>query len=317
MKQVLIGVDGGGSKTEYLLADLDGTVKKNLIGLPVSVTADSLGQAAYNLRDGLRQLLSDEKDVTIAVLTLAVAGLDTKRDLQDARLAFTDILHEWKIEHLTVVNDGVAVLASATKKRPAIVVVGGTGANCLGFGENGQTVRVSGLDYLLADEGSGYDAGRLAIKAVVRSLDGRGQSTQLEKTILEHFGVKSVGALKDVVYAPTLNKEEVASFAQLCVDAKNHGDQVAGGIITYCLNQLTLNVRAVAQKLDCEKREFYLVPAGGFLLALLDDFQQQLREAGLSWRLTKPTQSPAYGALKIAQQIQAGKEERHFQVLVP
>ena len=43
--------------------------------------------------------------------------------------------------------------------------------------------RVGGWGYVLGDEGSGYDIGRQALVAIMKSYDGRGKSTQLTEAL--------------------------------------------------------------------------------------------------------------------------------------
>ena len=314
MTEYLVAIDGGGTKTEYLLADLDGQVVKTITHGPTNITAGSLGQAAYNLREGMRLLLEGQSDYQIASLVMAVAGLDTPKDRQAATSVFREILDTDKIRQFLIVNDAVAALINGTSELPAVVLVAGTGASCLGKNARGQMVKVSGLDYLLADDGSGYDAGRLTLKAAVQSTDGRGQKTKLQELVFSHFGVENVFELKDEIYSPLISKEEVASFAADCLELARQGDSVARAIIDYCQGQLLLDVQAVAARLGFADEDFTLIPCGSFLLAMISEFRELLQTKLPHARLVHPDKTPVYGSLEIAKRLHAGENVNNFDI---
>ena len=314
MTNLIIGIDGGGTKTEYLLSDLDGHVLNTVLHAPTSLSASGLGQAAFNLREGIRLLLEEQKEPDIAIMVMAVAGLDTMRERDAATQVFGEILSSWAIHRLVLINDGIAALVNATEQTPAIVLIGGTGASCIGRNQAGQTYKVSGLDYLLADEGSGYDAGRLSIRAAVQSYDGRGLKTKLEQTVFEHFHVTTASALKNEVYSPQITKNEVASFAKDCIDLAKKGDQVAQAIIDYCLDQLVLNVVTVAHQLNFHQQVFDLVVTGSFVRRLANEFTPKLKARLPLAKLITSEKTPAYGSLQIAQKILAGEDIKQFEV---
>ncbi|MBQ6449304.1 hypothetical protein IJJ08_00150 [bacterium] len=311
----IIAIDGGGSKTDYLLADLEGHVVRTLTGGPTSVSANNLGQAGYNLREGIHQLLENETETTVKIATIAVAGLDTRKDMTSAEKVFGEVLSDWSLERLTLVNDSVAALVNGTTRRPALVLIAGTGTNCFGWTTTGRTHRVSGLDYLLSDEGSGYDAGRLAIKAAVRSFDGRSPQTSLQRVVFEHFEVETAGQLKDEIYSPQITKDEVAALAQSVIQQARGGDRTAQQILEYCLGQLIVNVQTVARKLQIESQEFGLVIAGNFLLALEPQFRHFLEQTHLHAYVINPGTQPVYGSLTIAQKLLAGAPIDDYQIL--
>ena len=171
------------------------------------------------------------------------------------------------LEQLVLLNDTQAALVNGTEAAQALVIIAGTGSNCLGYNQGGQHCSVGGLGHLLSDEGSGYDAGRAALKAAVMSSDGRIGGTELLPKVLAHFQVKEVRELKKVVYNPELNKKEIAALAKIVVETMRAGDRVATVIINYCLGQLLLSAQAVWRRLEI-KTEFDLVISGAFITNL-------------------------------------------------
>jgi N-acetylglucosamine kinase-like BadF-type ATPase len=311
MPECLVAVDGGGSKTEYLLADTSGQVLKQVTHAQTSLDVGGVGLAGFNLREGLRQLFEGLTPAKIAVLVLALAGLDTTEEKSRAENVLSQSFSTWQIGQLALLNDTQAALINGTSAAQALVIVAGTGSNCVGYNRVGKHCSVGGLGHLLADEGSGYDAGRLALKAVAMSNDGRIAPTRLVNKILAHFQVKGVRELKSVVYNPQLNKREIAALAKIVVETMRAGDRVAQTIIDYCLGQLLVNAQTVVRQLEV-KEEFDLVIAGAFITNLKTEFAVKLNQTLPRAHLVVPETLPVYGGLKIAQKIYAGQNPEDF-----
>lgn len=315
MPEYLVGVDGGGTKTDFVVADLTGKILAQSSHSPTGLTTNGLGIAAFNLREGLRLAFEKLPPGKIKVMVAGISGLDTMQEEKQTREVFTEVLSNWEIEKLVLINDGIVALANGNRDDDvAMVLVGGTGSNCLGYnqreGRPGKIAKAGGLDYILADDGSGYDAGRLTLKAVVRAADGRGAPTSLEPVIYQYFQVNNIDELKSKVYNPALMKGEIANLAEICAQAASDGDVVAAEIIDYCLQQLLLMAQAVALKLSLTETNFPLVVVGSFLTNLLPQFESKLELALPQAELVVTTDLPVFGALKIAKKILAGQQLR-------
>lgn len=299
----LVGIDGGGTKTEVLIADLDGKIIRRSAGSGTGLTTTDLGLAAFALRETLRLAFESLEPGKIAALVFGIAGLDTKEEEANVRQVFAESINQWQVDKFILLNDAMLALANGTQAKNAIVLVGGTGSNCLGYNEAGQKAKAGGLNWAISDDGSGFDAGRLALKATIKSCDGRGPKTLLEEKVLKALRIQTAGQLKDVIYRPLINKKEIASLAPLVVQAAQEGDTLAQAIIDYCLNELLLHVIAVAKHLDLQNRDFDLAVAGGFILHLLPAFKKKLQAALPKAHLVSADEAPVYGALKIAEKV--------------
>ncbi|MBA7602935.1 hypothetical protein ES703_10031 [subsurface metagenome] len=92
-------------------------------------------------------------------------------------------------------NDTRIGLAAGSDSKNGVMIICGTGSNCFGVNEEGKEAKVNGWDYILGDEGSGYEVGIKALRALMKAYDGRGESTLLSKTILEDLNIKNVSEL--------------------------------------------------------------------------------------------------------------------------
>lgn len=310
MEPYLVGIDGGGTKTKFVLANLSGKALSQVTYAQSNLTATGLGMAALNLREGVRQLLQNTPPAPIKVLVMALAGLDNNKERLSAREHLSQTLNTWQIEKLVVLNDTIAALRAGSDSSQAMVLIAGTGSNCFAINKQ-HYASVGGLDYLLSDEGSGYDAGRLCLRATAASLDGRTIASSLPQRVLNYFGAKNLRDLKKAVYNPSLSKSEIAALGKIVVEQMRTGDKLAKVIINNCLSQLLLYVQTTASKVKLAHK-FDLVISGSFISNLADLFLPLLKKSFPHARIIVLKKNPAFGSLKIAQAIYQGASEEGF-----
>lgn len=299
-----LGVNGGGSGTDLLLADQVGKVLAQAKTGPLSFVAVSKSQALENLKAGLEEVTADlgpEDEIIYAVL--GVASVDTEFEEELVAQAVQPILEKYNVNQFTVINDAIVALVNATDKENALVLVSGTGSNCYGENEQGEVAKASGFDYLLSDQGSGYAIGLAGLKAGLKSADGRGKKSSLEQQILKHFQVKDYAQLKNKIYQPNLTKSQVAELALLVFDGLDQGDLVCQQIVDKAVHELWQMVQAVAEKLEFDsKQDFDLVLEGSVAQSavVVQGLKQRLEQNYLQASIVLPHQSAVYGALELA-----------------
>jgi N-acetylglucosamine kinase-like BadF-type ATPase len=165
-----------------------------------------------------------------------------------------------------VTNDLVPLLLGGDSPQPLVVIAAGTGT---GFGARpvaGAWARASGCEYLLSDEGGGFDIGLAGLRAAIRAIDGRGPATALQEAATRWCGGHAATLAEDLsaaVYV-TGHKPLIASFAQHVLDAAEH-DQAAGGIVSYAARELAAGATAVARAACCPPGGTRILLAGSLL----------------------------------------------------
>ncbi len=303
MTEYIIGVDGGGSKTDGLCADMSGHVLTRATTGPTSLTATSLGLASMNLVETFRQLTAGlTGELYFPKVVIGIAGLDTPEEKQRAEDVFRDVLQGYHIGTLTIVNDIHLVLAAGSKQGNVIALISGTGSQCYGKGMDGRSARTGGMDFLLTDQGSGYEIGRRVLRAAVCSFDGRSIPSSLEQMVLKHFEVEDFNDLKAKVYFPILNKAQVAELAKVCVDAHQQGDKVATQILDDMALDLLNMAEAVIRRLEFTNEAAEVICSGG--IAKLPFIFEKVKSAlapkypKLSIKIME--EEPVFGAITLA-----------------
>src|SRR5918995_648518 len=289
------GIDAGGTKTVGLLADETGRVLAEARGPGANLQTQGELEVEKVFDDVLETL---GRDHHISAVCLGIAGVDRPEDEQVIRGILRRLGHR---QTARVVNDAAIALAAGAPERTGIVVLAGTGSIAYGADRTGKTARAGGYGFLLADEGSGYWLGHQALRAVVRSADGRGPSTQLMPLMFEELEVASVPELVPRVYERGLPKYRIAALAPLVQKAHDRGDVVAGELIVQGARELALTARSVAHQLTLEPGPYPVVLAGGAFKGcpgLVDPLV-----AALELPLARPTlltAEPAQGAVSLA-----------------
>lgn len=298
-----LAVDGGGTKTRVICADSSGSIVGEGLSGPTNITSTNAGAASFSLREGVRQATEKLPDGWfVSHMVMGLAGMDTPDENQQAHALFSDVLHYYPIKKLTIVNDIVIGMASGSTHPDAITLISGTGSNCYGRNAQGQEAKSSGMDFILADQGSGYQIGLDTLKMAVKSYDGRAAKSSLESAVCAYFQIDSIEHLKKYVYNPTLTKPEIAELAKITFAQHEAGDPVATGILEWASHELLEMARAVIYKLEMQERVVDCVLVGSVtnIPYMHDRLAEQLPTICSQIQLVRPEKEPVFGALKMA-----------------
>src|SRR6478735_9448310 len=145
-KPLVLGIDGGGTKTEWVLLEGDAPVRRGVL---------PQGNLRLNSDTDLAQLFSVmPRDPTHVGAFLA--GCATTDD----RLRLDGLVRSaWPNSHVAIGSDRDSALATAFGAEDGIVVIAGTGA--VVHGRRGdRSEKAGGWGHVIGDRGGGYDVAR-------------------------------------------------------------------------------------------------------------------------------------------------------------
>jgi len=308
---LILGVDGGGSKTIARLAQLDLAGEEsgwNLLGQGRSTVSNqqAAGQthATQALEEAITRAFEDARLPVqpISSICLALAGCDRSSD--------KDFIREWSeqfipAKQLCIVNDAEPLLIAGTPDQWGITLIAGTGSLSWGRNADGRTARAGGWGYLIGDEGSGFACGQAALRAATQNADGRGPATTLLPKLLEYFQCQEPAELVPAVYHRDQPQSEIAALAPIVLAEAIAEDSLALEIVTQAAQSLATMIESVAAQLSLSA-PFPLVLAGGLLTSspLLQDLVcQQLQNHDLTPEPIQVLTSAIEGTLQLAQQM--------------
>jgi glucosamine kinase len=247
--RIVVGVDGGGTKTHVIVVAGDGSVLSEITGGPSSLTKVGTVQAAKTIVD-LIQEVCERTECSADRIQTVVAGL-AGAGRGDARASFLDEVNRYAtkrkfaLRSVTVETDAYVALEAAFAGGPGIVVIAGTGSIALYRTEANLILRAGGWGNVIGDEGGGYAIARDALTAVVRQHDGRGEKTILTQKALASFNAPTV---EDLIARIHDNHIDLSAFAPRVIEAIAERDRTAYTILTSNANALAELVRVLTMK---------------------------------------------------------------------
>ena len=281
----LIGVDGGGTGTRVVLADLDG---KQLARGAAGPSA--LAHGRPQAWDAILQAIDDafaQAHLTLPALSeIAIAcGLSGVNNAQ------------WAAE-LKALNPGFALLLTETDAgttligahhgAPGAVIALGTGSVGEVLQSDGQRREVGGWGFPVSDEASGAWIGMRAVNHLQRVLDGRAAGSRFADAIYAHCGGD-----KDAVFR-WLAQANQTRYAEVAPLVFQHAAESV--VARDMLLDAGHEVEAIADALD-PTHTLPLALCGGLAAALLPFLPEGLRQ-----RVRAPLGDSASGALILLQQ---------------
>jgi N-acetylglucosamine kinase-like BadF-type ATPase len=265
---LVIGVDGGGTKTVAWLAPLEDEINTVVLGRgqagPGNPRAAGFEVAQANIAAAIEAAFADAKlpRTTAAAACFGLAGAG--REIEQQRIA------SWADAHgiarvVRVTGDAEPILAAAAPGNCGIALICGTGSLAWGRNRAGQVARCGGWGYLLGDEGSGYAIARAGLVAAVRAADGRGQQTALLDRLQQELGAASPQDLIERVYSPRMTREGLSDLAKV-VFAAAEIDNVAQSIVATAAEDLAEMVGALCRRLNLTKTSYPLALTGSVIL---------------------------------------------------
>jgi len=299
LNQIVVGVDGGGSKTRVSVADAKGIEIASLDAGPSAIQPGETERSADIIAEAIRQALLDaEVDVMPAVACIGVAGAgrQNERDALWQALVARDVADE-----VIVHADATIALEDAFGEGPGVLLIAGTGSMALGRGPTSVLARCGGWGPVFGDEGSGVWIARRALGIVGAAADGREAETALTGAMLTAAVVDSVEAL--IPWAARATAADLAALAPAVVHCADAGDARAETLVAFAIEELVLHVRALARHLFVDERAATPVAVAGGLLArgsFRTRFERRLTTAVPGALLKAGDVVPARGAVRHA-----------------
>ena len=233
----ILGVEGGGTKTAWILVERSGD-ELNILD------QGTLPSANFRLAtpDRLRAIFSElPKQINRAGIFLA--GCGTAEDRHSLSNLCAEI---WPGSKILTGSDRDSGLAAALGHGDGIVVNAGSGSSVTG--RRGDRIEnAGGWGHILGDTGGGYFISIRALRLILREYDLHRGEVQLTAKILH---ARSLNNLDEIVrWAQTADKMEIATLAPVVFEAAASGDVRVMEIIEEGALVLCEYTEAVASRL--------------------------------------------------------------------
>lgn len=307
----VLGIDGGGTKTVAIAADMRG----NALGRGISGASNyqtvGLDQAIAAIKEASEQAArAADGKCEAACLGLAGVARESDRSVILPAIKKLDLAEKIILEH-----DAAIALAGALACEPGVVVLAGTGAMAFGINRSGEERRANGWGNVLGDQGSAYYMGRRALMAACKAYDGRGPETILIERLMEHFDLNEFTDIVGEIYGKQTSSKDIASLAPLASQAAKDGDEVAAMILENAAEELALAATAVIKGLNMQNEVFQVAISGSVFNVgepLLTPFSEYLKSTAPNVEVIDPRFEPAMGAVFLALQPRSTSNPFHI-----
>lgn len=303
---LLLGVDGGGSKTAALVASLDDAGGIHILGRGFAGSSNFLlagkEPSVASLNQAVDQALGEagvdchSMDCTV----LALAG-STSPNVRSVVSAWTK--SRKLTSHVVIIHDVYPVLVSGTDHAWGIALIVGMGSVAFGVDPAGATITRGGWGHWFGDKGSGFDLGRKALAAVVESADDIGPETMLTDMVLQKLGTSNPREILKYLSSGVDTRRDIAAIAPIVLDAAERHDRVARLIISDAVAEAVKLVASVSKGLALS-RPYPLALAGGVVSGsqyFRDELSELLSRMQPAPEKISVVYEPVMGCLKIAQ----------------
>ncbi|MFE2633291.1 N-acetylglucosamine kinase [Streptomyces scopuliridis] len=266
----VLAVDAGNSKTDVAVIGADGSVlgtargggfQPPVVGIEAAVDALAVTVAEAASAAGL-----PERDL-VGHVSACLANADLP--VEERELAEAVQARGWG-RTTEVRNDTFAILRaglpSGAEPR-GVAVVCGAGINCVGMLPDGRTARFPAIGRISGDWGGGSGLAEEALWFAARAEDGRGEPTELVRTLPGHFGLGSMYELIEALHRghiPFVRRHELTPVLFATSAA---GDAVARSVVDRLAEEVVVLAAVALGKLGLLDEEVPVLLGGSVLAA--------------------------------------------------
>jgi N-acetylglucosamine kinase-like BadF-type ATPase len=295
MSKLLLGIDGGGTKTHAVLVDLSGNIVAAAANGGANWERTGIAATEISLLEIIQRVLKIAKADSdeIVAATFGLAGIDWESDLE----LFVPISKILNLSDKAVfVNDSIAALFAGSPNGIGCVSIAGTGGKTAG--RNGtQTLQTMGMD--LGEAGGAGQLVALALDYIARIYHGTEEPSELTNLILEESGFANETALFKAVARDEFRIDE--EMAPKIFALATNGDAGAIAITNLVATQHANDVVAIINRLGLTNAAVPVIRAGGLHTAGCATFDLTFEKALKSKQSGASSKvldiSPVYGAV--------------------
>ncbi|GGT01663.1 N-acetylglucosamine kinase [Planobispora rosea] len=263
--RTVLAVDGGNSKTDVALIGEDGSVLATGRGGAFAPQSTGVDAAVDVIGEAVRRALGGGAAPPYADHVAAyVAGADLPVEEEALR---DEILARGYGREVVVGNDTFALLRSGASGPSGVAVVCGAGINAVGVSPTGEVARFPALGKITGDWGGGMGLGEETLWHAVRSEDGRGPATALERAVREHFGARTVEEVSLGLHFGDLPYAGLHGLVPVLMATAAAGDAVACSLVARMAEEVTVLAVVAMRRLDLLDAPVEVILGGGVLTA--------------------------------------------------
>ena len=297
-----LGIDGGGTKTKYLLVDEKLQKVCEREGATIHIHQVGVEGIKSELRENISKIC-EETNISVKDIDYAFAGVSGYGESLDDMVKIDEAIKEVMEVPYSIDNDAVNGWAGGTACKPGINVVAGTGSIAYGRNAEGKLARCGGFGPGIGDDGSAYWIALRTINEYTKQKDGRSEKTVLVDILEKEYNITYKYEIVDIAFNRLkFNRTELAKFSTICFLAAEEGCPACKNIFKDAAKAIFEHISAISKELNF-KDEFVVSYTGGVFKSgkhVLEPLKEMINESGLKCHLQEPALDPWNGSVLLA-----------------
>lgn len=256
----IIGVDGGGTKTEAVAYSLeDEEIGKGYSGFGNLIL--DFSEAIKNITEAIEKcmssILENGRPAECLGIYLGIAGIEVSNNIEKVET----LLKEKFCCKVNGFHDSELAHAAILKGEDGIITISGTGSVSYGL-YKGKSNRTGGWGHILGDEGSGYNIALEAFKRMTIEEDSGLIKSELTQTILSKLNSENINDIKRFIYSAS--KGEIAAYARIVCELAKESEKISVNILKKAGKDLAAMTERLYKKLGINE-SINIVVSGSIL----------------------------------------------------
>jgi N-acetylglucosamine kinase-like BadF-type ATPase len=300
-QELLIALDGGGTKTRCVVFERSGAVRAHLETGPSNHLATQDNQAFETIEQVILDVLkkSHAKQSDVRAVSVGLAGVDLDGE---GLLEAEEFLHSLGFQHSIVNADIVTAHAGALGGGPGVLALSGTGTAFYGVTSDGRHVKVGGWGPVYGDEGGAHWIGEMALRAAAAAYDGGFANTELVRSLCDALSLQDFSETLQCIYRSKSQVKLIANLSRTVEATARNGDREALKILKAAGEKLADGVTATLHALGYRDAGCLVAWEGGVLRnseIVRNHFSSLLQKRFPKISVVAPQFDPVYGAYLI------------------
>lgn len=271
----VLAVDAGNSKTDVAVVSADGEVLATARGGGFRPPAVGVERAVDALADAVTRAFAAAGVTSVGHVSACLANADLP--VEEEQLAAALGARAWGAS-VEVRNDTFAILRAGVDEPLGVAVVCGAGVNCVGMRPDGRTARFPAVGRLSGDWGGGWGLAEEALWHAARAEDGRGEPTELARTLPAHFGLGSMYALVEALHLRHIEPVRRHELTPVLFATAADGDPIARSIVDRQADEVVAMATVALTRLDLLAERTPVLLGGSVLAARHPQLDDRIRE---------------------------------------
>lgn len=298
-----LGVDGGGTKTKYLLIDKELKVIEEIESGTTHIHQIGKEKLIQVLNENL-QLICEKSSINKSEIEYAFLGIpgygESKSDIEDIEHSVNTVFNGI---NYSIGNDSVVGWAAGTGCKEGVNIVAGTGSIAYGRNKEGNEARCGGWGPGIGDDASAYWIGIKVLNEYTKQKDGRREKTVLVDILEEKYDIKEYFQIVDIVFnRMKFSRTHIAKFSEVAYLAAAAGCDSCINIFTEAAKELFFHIKVLKKELNLADG-FLVSYSGGVFKSgdfILNPLKKMLKNNNIDCELIEPKLKPWHGAALLA-----------------